>query len=233
MKKAKKIIKYIFIFIYTALLAVGFYIVINGFMLYLSAVGEASISEKVAEIKANPDYTEYGDISEDFLDALIAVEDHRFFEHRGVDISSLVRVVIKNIRSFSLAEGGSTITQQLARNLYFTQEKKFTRKIAEALVAADLERNYDKKTILELYINIIYFGNGLDGIAQASREYFNVPPSGLTFSQAVYLAGLPQAPSVYSIDEEKSKERTKQVINAMVLYDYLTPEEAEAKYENS
>ncbi|MDF2686256.1 MAG: glycosyl transferase [Clostridia bacterium] len=232
MKTVKKILKYIFISLYTILLVVGFYIVLNGFLIYTSVTDTMSINDKIEEIKANPNYTKYEDISVDFLDALIAVEDHRFYEHRGVDITSLVRVMVNNIKNFALAEGGSTITQQLARNMYFTQEKKLTRKIAEVLVAADLERNYNKKTILELYINIIYFGNGYDGIAEASHEYFNASPAELTFSQAVYLAGLPQAPSIYSIDEKKSKERTKQVINAMILYNYITPDEAELKYEN-
>lgn len=191
MKTIKKITTYLFIILFTAILFTGFYTIFKGYSMYLSVINKVDISEKVDQIKENPGYTEYDDISETFLNALVAVEDHRFFIHQGIDLISLIRVTVTNLKRFSLAEGGSTITQQLARNMYFTQEKKFSRKIAEALVATDLEKNYNKKTILELYANIIYFGNGLYGIAQASQEYFNVLPSELTFSQAVYLAGFP------------------------------------------
>ena len=102
----------------------------------------------------------------------MAAEDRRFYEHGGFDVISTARAVLANLRTGTLSEGGSTLTQQLAKNLYFTQEKKFTRKAAELFMAWALEREYTKDEILELYINVIYYGDGCTGITAAAQHYF-------------------------------------------------------------
>lgn len=114
--------------------------------------------------------------------------------------------------------GASTITQQVGRNIYFTQERSPIRKIAEIFVAFDLEKNYSKDEILELYLNIIYFGNGYYGIHDAANGFFNKEPSDLTFYESTYLAGLPNAPSVYSENDALGEERRLQVVEAINKY---------------
>ena len=133
----------------------------------------------------------------------------------------------------SYVEGGSTITQQLAKNIYFTQEKKMTRKIAEMFMAFKIERNLSKEEILELYLNTSYFGNGYDTVKEASRGYFGKEPNEMTDGECVMLAGIPNAPSVYAptVNPELAKQRQKQVLDKMVKYEYLTQEEADTIYE--
>ena len=111
-----------------------------------------------------------------YINAVISVEDHRFYKHPGIDIISIGRAVINDIKAMSFVEGGSTITQQLAKNIYFTQEKKIERKIAEVFMAFDIEKKYDKNEILELYVNTSYFGDGYYTVKEASRGYFAKEP---------------------------------------------------------
>ena len=160
--------------------------------------------------------------------AVVAVEDHRFYKHFGIDIIAIGRATFNDLRAFSFVEGGSTITQQLAKNQYFTQEKKITRKIAETMLAFKLEKEYEKDEILELYINTIYFGNGYYGIKEASMGYFGKLPKDLTDSECIMLAGIPNAPSVYALTEnpDLAKQRQKQVIAKMIRHKALTEEEA-------
>ena len=123
----------------------------------------------------------------------------------------------------SLAEGGSTITQQLAKNMYFTMEKKFTRKVAEVFVARKLEQMYTKDEILEMYINVAYFGDGLYGLKEAANGYFDKEPLELTFDEITLLAGLPNAPSAYSLSDNEDLARRRQqiVINQMKKYNFI------------
>lgn len=129
-----------------------------------------------------------------FKYAIIAVEDHRYESHGAIDFISIMRAVYRNISEFSLVEGGSTITQQFAKNTFFTQEKKFTRKMAEVFAAIDLEKMYSKDDIIEMYMNTIYFGDGYYGIGAASRGYFDKEPAELTLDEITLLAGIPNAP---------------------------------------
>ena len=163
------------------------------------------------------------DIPKTYLNAVIAVEDHRFRKHSGIDYISIARAVKSNILSGKLKEGGSTITQQLAKNLYFTQEKKFARKVAEALMAQKLEQKYSKDEILELYVNTIYFGNGCYGIAEASKGYYGKKPSKLSTEECTMLAGLPNAPSAYNPVKhpQRAKQRQNFVEKQMRRYGYL------------
>ena len=156
-------------------------------------------------------------------------EDHRFYKHNGIDIIAIGRATINDIKAMSFVEGGSTITQQLSKNIYFTQEKKITRKIAEVFMSFEIEKNYNKDEILELYLNTSYFGEGCYTVKEASRKYFGKEPKKMTDYEAIMLAGIPNAPSVYSLTKnpELAKQRQKQVINKMIEYKYLTQSEAD------
>lgn len=194
--------------------------------MYTEAIKETPIKDKINEIKNSENYIKIDNIDEDFKNAIIAVEDHRFYNHKGIDLISTTKAIFINIKNKELTTGGSSITQQLAKNMYFSLEKKFSRKIAEIFVVSYLEENLTKDEILELYLNTIYYGNGYYGINNASLGYFDKNANDLTLNEATILAGLPNAPSAYSLDKNKelAKKRQKQVLNAMIKYNYITEE---------
>ncbi len=130
--------------------------------------------------------------------AVVAVEDSRFYEHGGIDLRGIARAVVKDVVKGRLAEGGSTITQQLIKNRYLTNEKTIDRKVTEGLMAIEFEKNYTKQQILEMYFNEIYYGNGAFGISQAARLYFDKSPEELTDSECALLAGIPKNPARYN-----------------------------------
>ncbi len=163
-----KIIKKVFLAIFIILILLISTITLMGYFMYHNAVSKISISDKIQEIKSNENYTNIDDIPENFKNAIIAIEDHRFKEHNGIDLITTTRSMLENIKEKDIVAGGSTISQQTGRLLYFTQEQLFTRKVAELFVAFDLEKNYSKDEILELYTNIIYYGDGYYGIREAS-----------------------------------------------------------------
>ncbi|MBI5583861.1 MAG: PBP1A family penicillin-binding protein [Deltaproteobacteria bacterium] len=150
--------------------------------------------------------------------ALVAIEDARFYEHSGIDIRGIARALVKDVMKGRMAEGGSTITQQLIKNKYLSQEKTLQRKVKEGLLAMEYERKYSKKKILEMYFNEVFFGNGAWGIAQASRLYFDKNPEELNEAECALLAGVPKAPSRYNPlgDSQKVRERRNLVIKRMV-----------------
>lgn len=197
--------------------------VINGYNMYKDAISKISIEDRIAMLNDTDYYTNIKDIPDDFEHAIVSIEDHRFYEHGAIDMLSIGRAIVTNIVDMKLTEGGSTITQQLAKNMYFSQEKKFTRKIAEIFVAYDLQKLYDKDEILEYYLNIIYFGDGYYGIGQASQGYYKKSPSELTLYEQTLLAGLPNAPSAYALgsNSDLAKQRQNYVIDAMAEYNYL------------
>lgn len=200
-----------------------------GYDMYKDAVENISIEEEVQKIKEKENYTKIEEIPQIYINAVIAVEDHRFYSHNGVDIIAIGRAVVNDIKALDFVEGGSTITQQLSKNIYFTQEKKITRKIAEVFMSFDLESRYDKKDILELYINTSYYGDGYYTLKEACRGYFNKEISQMTDYECLLLAGVPNAPSVYAPTKniELTKQRQKQVIKKMIEYGYLNSEEAD------
>ena len=161
------------------------------------------------------------------MDAVVAVEDHRFEQHFGIDLIAIGRAAWNNLTSWSLREGGSTITQQLAKNMYFTQEKSFIRKIAEMFMAFRLESSYTKDEILELYVNSIYFGDGYYCVRDASQGYFGKDPIDMTGYESTLLAGIPNAPSVYSLTAnlDLAEQRQRYVIQQMVRYGYISEDE--------
>jgi len=194
------------------------YFAYQGYQMYHKAEAAQSLEAKVDEIRSQPGYTSIKDMPLTYLEAVVAVEDHRFYDHFGIDIIAIGRAVVNNVKALSFVEGGSTITQQLAKNLYFTQEKEMTRKAAEVFAAFDLERHYTKDEILELYVNTIYFGSGYYGVGEASEGYFGKEPRYLTDDECTMLAGIPNAPSVYDprVNPELAKERQQQVVNQMI-----------------
>lgn len=195
---------------------VGF-IFIDGYNKYKEAINIISLESKINEIKIDINYTNIKDIDKDFLDGIVSVEDHRFYNHNGLDFISIVRATVNNITEGKIVQGGSTITQQLAKNLYFDSDKNFSRKVAEVFLAHDLEKNYTKNQILEIYVNIINYGDNYIGIKEASEGYFGTDPSNLNLNEASILAGIPQSPNRYALSKhyDKALKRQKQVLEAM------------------
>ncbi|WP_239984801.1 transglycosylase domain-containing protein [Sporolactobacillus pectinivorans] len=161
-------------------------------------------------------------------DAFIATEDARFYQNSGIDLRGTFRAVVTDILSGSKAEGGSTITQQLARNAYLSNQKTWFRKAQEAAIAISLERKYTKDQILEMYLNQLYFGNGIYGIQMASRFFFNKDVSQLTEDQGALLAALPKGPNGYSpiFYPQKALERRNLVLGQLQKYGYISANEA-------
>lgn len=227
--RLRRIFKWLVMVAMSAMVCTGFTVAREGYEMYREALSTVSLSDKVAEIQAVEGYTELDALPETYLDAVVSVEDHRFYSHIGIDFIAIGRAIVNDIRAGRFVEGGSTITQQLAKNLYFTQEKKMERKIAEVFLAFDLEENYSKDEILELYVNSIYFGDGYDNVGQASIGYFDKEPAEMTEYESTLLAGVPNAPSKYAPTKnpELARQRQKQVLRRMEACGCFTQEEAE------
>ena len=168
MKKFLKVLIFLLLIgMSIALLFIG-----NGYNMYKDAIDNMSIEDKVAEIKSKENYTEFSELPQMYVNAVISVEDKRFYKHHGIDILAIGRAFINDIKAMEFVEGGSTITQQLAKNMYFTQEKIVERKIAEVFMAWQIENKYSKEEIFELYVNTIYFGDGNGTVKDACRRIF-------------------------------------------------------------
>lgn len=224
----KKILKVLLVLVLIGI-SLSLLVIGNGYNMYKEAIDKISIEDKVKEIQSKENYTKVSELPQMYINAVISVEDHRFYKHPGIDIIAIGRAVVNDIKAMSLVEGGSTITQQLAKNIYFTQEKKFERKIAEVFIAFEIEKRYNKNEILELYLNTSYFGDGYYTVKEASRGYFGKDPIEMSDSECIMLAGIPNAPSVYAPTKnpELAKQRQKQVIEKMIKNKYLTQEEAD------
>lgn len=159
----------------------------------------------------------------DLQHAFVAVEDARFYKHCGIDPIGIMRAMFRNITSGNVSEGGSTITQQLAKNAYLSQERTLKRKIQEVFLALQIERQYTKDEILEMYLNQIYFGQGAYGIQAAAKTYFNKNAEDLTLPECAMLAGIPKSPNYYSPfnNLKASKARQEVVLSQMAKYQYI------------
>lgn len=193
----KIILRLLTIIILIALLFGGFY-AYQGYKVYQDVVATKSIEQRVVELQSKEDYVRLDQIADVYIELVIASEDHRFYQHHGVDYLGLTRALLTNLATWSYKEGGSTITQQLAKNLCLSFEKNLARKFAEIFIAWQLENNYHKDEILEMYLNITYLGEGNYGIKAASNYYYNIEPSQLTREQAEVLVKTLKAPSVYN-----------------------------------
>ena len=220
----KKFIIRSLIIIILAIACISALLITSGFSMYKEAISEVSIETKINEIRSQENYTNINDMPEMYKNGVVAVEDHRFYNHKGVDYIGVVRAICRNILSKELVEGGSTITQQLAKNTYFSMNKQIVRKIAEIFVAKDFENKLSKDEILELYANNSYFGDGYYNLRDAAKGYFGKEPKDLNDYEATLLAGVPNAPSVYSptVNFDLCTQRQKKVLNDMVKYGYIS-----------
>ena len=187
-------------------------VAVKGYGMYREAVDSMSLEDKVASIRAKENYTTFDQLPEIYVDAVLSVEDHRFYNHPGIDVIAIGRAVFNDIKAGAFVEGGSTVTQQLAKNMYFSQEKELVRKVAEVLV----------------YVNTIYYGNGYYCVRDASNGYFGKEPEDMTDYESTLLAGIPNAPSCYAptVSQELAARRQQQVLDRLVKCGYFTEERA-------
>lgn len=169
-----------------------------GYQIYQDKIQEQSLSERVNQLKSKEDYVTLDQISPIYKEAVLESEDRRFYQHGPVDYYGLARAMFINITTFSFKEGGSTITQQLAKNLCLSFKKNLSRKFAEVFIAKDLENHYSKDEILEMYLNITYLGEGNYGIQAASQYYYHIDAIDLNKQQCDILVKTLKRPSVYN-----------------------------------
>lgn len=214
------------------ILAIGIYILVTPL-----PAATVPLASQLFDVQGRPIakfYTEnrievpLSEISQDLQNAVVAVEDYRFFEHFGVDPVAVIRALVRNMQAGRVVEGGSTITQQLAKNLYLTPERTMQRKIRELFLTFKLETRYSKEQILRLYLNAIDFGHGAHGIEVAAQTYFGKSASDLTLAESALLAGIPRSPGWYSpyIDPSAALARRETVLSAMAQHGYISTEEA-------
>ena len=191
------------------------------------------IEKTVEGIRSRNTYVKKEKIDELYLKAVIAAEDRRYYSHGAVDVVGFSRAMYNNIISMKLKEGGSTITQQLSKNIFLDQRAEIDRKIKELFYSIELEKKYSKDDILELYVNTSYFGAGYYGIGPATKGYYDKTPEKLSLNEAAFLAGVPNAPSVYNPYEhyELALQRRNIVLRKMVYNGDITQEEALAIYD--
>lgn len=220
MKTLARIIRRVLVIALVAVIAMCALTVWRGYGMYREALADRPISQTVEELRATDAYTELDELPQTYLDAVVAVEDHRFYEHGGIDPIAICRAAFNDLRTLSLREGGSTITQQVAKNLFFTQDKHFERKVAEVFMAFDLEARYSKREILELYVNSSYFGSGYTGIGQAAPGYLGCDPSDMSDYECALMAGFPNAPELFAADPQAADSRVRVVVQQMEKYGF-------------
>lgn len=213
MKKIKRFFTFCFVII---LFVAGFEVKL-GYDKYSEALLKKSLDSAILDITSKKNFTPYDEIPEIYFKAVVATEDKRFYFHNGFDCIGTFRAIIRDVKEKELLEGGSTITQQLAKNMYFQGDRTLTRKIAEIFMAVQIEKKLEKKEILELYVNGIYYGSGYYCIYDASMGYFKKKPKNMTDDECTLLAGIPNAPSIYSPknNPKLAKKRQEKVIECM------------------
>lgn len=228
-----KFIRRLLLFILVIIIIVGSVLYLNGNKLYKEKLSEISLENKVSSVREDSNFVKLSSLPTYYKDAVVSVEDRRFYSHGTIDFIALARATFSNIKQKNFKEGGSTITQQTAKNLYLIEEKDVSnRKVAEFLIGRDLEKKYNKDEILELYVNTIYFGDGYYGIQEASKGYFGKDAKDLTLYEATMLAGVPNAPSLYAptVNFHLTQSRQKKVVSSMVETGTLSQEEADKLY---
>lgn len=218
--------KLIIIFVVVSVLVLGSVFVL-GYISYSQMIKKAPIVETIGSIMNSENYVEYEELSPYLINATIAIEDRDFFDHSGIDFKAILRSLISNVSTGSVVSGGSTITQQVVKNIYFDFDYSFLRKITEIFFSRDIEKLYSKEEILALYMNIINYGDNHIGIYEASYGYFNKSPKELGLIEASLVAGIPQSPSYYQLSNhlEEALEKQKIVLKAMLECNMLTEDE--------
>lgn len=220
MKTVVRIVRYVLLAMLVAALLWCVHTVWGGYTMYRDALSDTSLEQAVADLRETTGYTTADELPQRYLDAVVAIEDHRFYTHGGIDLIAIGRAALTDIATLSLAEGGSTITQQTARNLFFTQEKRFERKVAEVFMAWDLEATYTKAEILELYVNSSYYGDGYTGIGQASWGYLECAPADMNDGECALMAGFLNAPNYFAAHPDAATARQLLVAQQMERYGY-------------
>ena len=173
-------------------------IIKTGYDMYKDATTHTRLQVRIERLKSEENYVTLEAISPEFLKQVIESEYRRFYTHNGINLISTTRALIKNVMARSTVEGGSSITQQLAKNMYFSFEKRYERKVAELFVAFDLEKIATKDEILEMYCNIAYFGEGCYGLREATLHYYNLEPLQISSEQAASLVKTLKSPNYYN-----------------------------------
>ena len=221
--------KRIVLILLAIILVTGIVFTVQGYLFYREQSSDENITAKIKEIQESENYVTLEELPQSYLNAVVAVEDHRFYNHGAIDIIAIGRAIVTNIKNFDFVEGGSTITQQIAKNIFFTQDESMVRKIAEIFMAFELESMYDKDEILEIYVNNSYFGYGYTGIKEACNGYLGKDPMEMTLYDASLLAGVPNSPYYYSprSNIDLATKRQQKVLSSMVKYNYISQEEAD------
>lgn len=225
-----KLLKKLLILLLILLVVVSSILLVIGFSYYSKTLKEKPLVTRIEEVTSQEHYTSFENLSKNYVNAVIAVEDHRYYDHGAIDPIGIARAFYTNIRDGEFDEGGSTITQQVAKNVVFNQDKTLVRKLGEIFAAYDLEKNYSKDEIFALYVNSSYFGDGYYCIYDAAHGYYQKDPKDLTLDEASMLAGIPNAPSIYAptVNPDLAKKRQRHVLNRMVEYGYISQEEADS-----
>ncbi len=218
------------------IIGIIFLICVIGIVAYLgiiynevnTEIKAGKIEKTVDSIRERNTYVKKEKIDKLYLKAVVAAEDRRYYSHGAVDVVGFSRAMYNNIISMKLKEGGSSITQQLSKNIFLDQKTELERKIKELFYAIELEKRYSKDDILELYVNTSYFGAGYYGIGPATKGYYDKTPEKLNLNEIAFLAGVPNAPSVYNPYEhyELALQRRNIVLRKMVYNGDITQEEA-------
>lgn len=239
MKKTKILLKiYIFSLFSLCLIFSGLYLYVKiNPKIDLKKTNNITLYDKTGKVffrgNGTKEWVDLKNINKNLINATIATEDKRFYKHNGFDYIRILKSIFKNISSKDIVEGGSTISQQYARNLYLNFDRNWSRKIKEAFLAFKIEVSYSKDEILEGYLNTINYGNGVLGIQNASNYYFNKDAKNLNLAESSMLAGIPGFPQEYSPinNPSKAKKRQKIILNNMVKNKYITKKEAEEAYK--
>lgn len=226
----KKFILKLFLFLFFLFIVLASIACLVGFTYYSKALKEEPLLSRVDKVTSKENFVQFKDLPQNYVNAVIAIEDRRFYTHGPVDFIAIARAFYKNIKDGDFDEGGSTITQQVAKNIVFSQDKNIARKLGEIFAASELEKNYSKDEIFAMYVNSAYFGNGYNGIYEASHGYYNKDPKDLNLDESSMLAGIPNAPSIYAptVNPDLAKQRQAQVLSAMVDCGYISQSETDS-----
>jgi len=205
----------------------------QGYLRYQEEIENKPIEVLVNEYRNNDNYVEFNELSKDFINAVISVEDKRFFERKGYDFIALFRAIYHNFKARNIIEGGSTISEQIAKNLYLGgYVEGLQEKIAEIFIMNDLEKHYSKEVLFALYVNMNYYGDSYYGIYEAANGYYGINPNQLSLAQAAILAGLPNAPSIYQLSSgfDLAKDRQLWVLQTMYNNGFISESQINEAY---